>query len=70
MTLRWRGRDLTPKDQVANAKDSFVDLTPVSEAPAEAVAAAWAPLLSGQEVPLIGEDDGYGIDEEERREYY
>ena len=70
MTLRWRGRDLTPKDQVANAKDSFVDLTPVSDAPAEAVEAAWAPLLSGQEVPLIGEDDGYGIDEEERREYY
>lgn len=70
MTLRWRGRDLTPKDQVANAHDDFVDLTPVSEAPAEAVEAAWAPLLSGQAIPLIGEDDGYGIDEEERREYY
>ena len=70
MTLRWRGRDLTPKDQVANALDSFVDLSPASEAPAEAVKAAWAPLLSGQEVPLIGEDAGYGIDEEERREYY
>lgn len=69
MTLRWRGRDLTPKDQVANALDSFVDLTPASEAPAEAVKAAWAPLLSGQEIPLIGEVR-YGDDtEEERREY-
>lgn len=44
-----------PPDQVANAPDAFVDLTPVSDAPAEAVEAAWAPLLSGQEVPLIWE---------------
>lgn len=65
MTLRWRGRDLTPKEQVANAKDSFVDLTPVSEAPAAAVKTAWAALLSGQEIPLIGERDGYPADEEE-----
>jgi hypothetical protein len=68
--LRWRGRDLEPKDQVANALDSFVDLTPASEAPAAAVKAAWAPLLSGQEIPLIGElRDGY-ITEEERREFH
>jgi hypothetical protein len=53
--LRWRGKDLTCLDQVANALDSTVDLTPVSEAPAEAVYAAWAPLVSGQSVPLIWE---------------
>ena len=70
MWPRWRGRDLEPKDQVANALDSTVDLTPASEAPALAVKAAWAPLLSGQEIPLIGEShDGY-ITEEERRELY
>lgn len=67
---RWRGRDLEPKDQVANALDSFVDLTPVSEAPADAVKAAWAPLLPGQEIPLIGEDRYGDISEEERRELY
>jgi hypothetical protein len=65
MTLRWRGCDLTPKDQVANALDSMVDLTPASDAPAETVKTAWAPLLSGQRIPLIGEDYGYGIDEEQ-----
>lgn len=64
MTLRWRGRDLEPKEQVANAIDSTVDLTPVSDAPANAVKAAWAPLLSGQEIPLIGERYGYPADEE------
>lgn len=68
--LRWRGRDLEPKDQVANALDSTVDLTPASNAPADAVKAAWAPLLSGQTIPLIGEEtDGY-LTEEERRELY
>ena len=70
MTPRWRGRDLEPKDQVANALDSFVDLTPASEAPANAVKAAWAALLPGQTIPLIGEIR-YGDDtEEERREYH
>lgn len=64
MTLRWRGRDYSKKpDQVANACDDFVDLTPVSEAPANAVKDAWAPLLSGQAVPLIGERS-YGDEEE------
>jgi hypothetical protein len=55
VTFRWRGRDLEPKEQVANACDSFVDLSPVSEAPAAAVKAAWLPLQEGQAVPLIGE---------------
>ncbi len=56
MLPRWRGRDSTcPPDQVANAKDSMVDLSPVSEAPALAVKAAWGPLLSGQSVPLLWE---------------
>lgn len=60
MLPRWRGRDGRPKEQVANAWDSYVDLTPVSQAPAEAVKEAWAPLLSGQEIPLIGErSDGW-----------
>lgn len=44
-----------PPDQVANAPDSNVDLTPVSEAPADAVKAAWAALIPGQAVPMIGE---------------
>ena len=68
--LRWRGRDLEPKDQVANALDSFVDLTPVSEVPADEVKAAWAALLPGQEIPLIGEVRYGDITEEERRELY
>lgn len=52
----WRERDRScPLDQVANAKDSTVDLTPVSQAPADAVKAAWASLLPGQTVPMIGE---------------
>jgi len=55
MLKRWRGRDLTYKEQVANACDSFVDLTPVSEAPAAAVLADWLPLKQGQAIPLIWE---------------
>lgn len=55
MLPRWRGRDLECKEQVANATDSFVDLTPVSAAPAAAVKAAWLPLRAGQSVPLVGE---------------
>ena len=55
MTLRWRGRDLTYKEQVANACDDYVALAPVSEAPAEQVRNNWAALLAGQEMPLIGE---------------
>lgn len=70
MLPRWRGRDSTPKDQVANALDSTVDLSPASKAPAAAVKAAWAPLLSGQTIPLIGERTHDYPTEEERREYY
>lgn len=56
MLPRWRGRDLNcPPDQVANAKDSTVDLTPVSEAPAVQTRANWDALLPGKEVPLIWE---------------
>jgi hypothetical protein len=53
MILAWRG-PCWP-DQVANAKDSTVDLTPVSQAPALAVKAAWEATLLGQEIPMIGE---------------
>ena len=57
---RWRGRVLYPKpEQVANACDDFVDLTPASETPAEQVRTNWSALLTGQSVPLIGERDGY-----------
>ena len=54
---RWRGtRDgLCPPDQVGNGKDSLVDLTPVSETPAEVTRAGWAPWTPHQRVPLIWE---------------
>jgi hypothetical protein len=51
---RWR-REPWCVDQVANDPDSGLDLTPASDAPAEAVKAAWNVLLPGQAVPLIGE---------------
>lgn len=58
--LRWRGRDGRYHEQVANACDDFVDLTPVSEAPAEQVRENWSALIPGQAVPMIGERvDGY-----------
>lgn len=63
MTLRWRGRDYTKKEQVANACDDFVDLTPASEAPPTQTRTNWSALLSGQEIPLIGEHR-YGGEEE------
>lgn len=64
--LRWRGRVTYPKpEQVANACDDFVDLSPVSDAPADAVKAAWLPLQAGQTVPLIGERDGYIPEEDD-----
>lgn len=53
--LRWRGRDTAYKEQVANACDDYVDLTPASQAPAAEVQDAWSALLPGQEVPLIWE---------------
>ncbi len=53
--IRWRGRGLNREEQVVNARDSFVNLTPVSEAPAAAVRSAWSATLPGQPVPLIWE---------------
>lgn len=47
-------------EQVFNAPDSFVDLTPVSEAPAEQTRANWSAFLPDQDVPLIWEDSRYG----------
>lgn len=45
-----------------NADDTWASpfLQPVSNAPADAVRAAWAPVLSGQAIPMIGEEVGYG----------
>jgi hypothetical protein len=51
---RWR-REPWCVDQVANGPDSGLDLTPASDAPAEAVKASWAVVMPGQSVPLIGE---------------
>lgn len=44
-------------DQVANAPDATatVNLTPVSEARADATRAGWEPLLYGQAIPRVGE---------------
>ena len=53
--MHWRGRRETFDEQVANALDSTVDLTPASAAPADAVKAHWSALLPGQTIPLIGE---------------
>ncbi len=52
MARRYRD---CPVEQVANARNPTVNLTPVSQVPAETVRAAWAPLLSNQSVPLIWE---------------
>lgn len=53
----WRGRDwsATPCEQVANAPDTSLNLTPVSQARADATRAGWAPLQYGQTVPRLGE---------------
>ena len=62
--IHWRGRG-DRQEQVANACDSFVDLTPVSEAPAEQTRTNWSALLPGQTVPLIWEDSRHGYQERE-----
>jgi hypothetical protein len=62
--MRWRGRSSRREEQVANARDSFVDLTPVSEAPAVVVRSAWSAILPGQDVPLTWERT-YGGEEED-----
>jgi hypothetical protein len=64
--IRWRGRG-EPQEQVANACDSFVNLTPASEAPATQTHSNWSALLPGQAVPLIWEDSRYGYREEDDR---
>ncbi len=61
--IRWRGRQVTRELQVANACDWFVNLTPVSEAPAVQTRSNWSALLPGQTIPLIWERT-YGDDEE------
>ncbi len=63
--IRWRGRVPTREQQVANACDDFVNLTPASEIPAEITRNNWAAWLPGQEVPLIGVDHWYGYREED-----
>jgi len=57
---RLPGRRFTgfPLDQVGNAKDSMVNLTPVSQARAETTRAGWAALLHRQAVPRVGERVG------------
>lgn len=64
MTVRWRGRG-EPQEQVANACDSFVDLTPASEAPAETTRSNWSAVQPGQAIPLIWEDGRHGYREED-----
>lgn len=57
--IRWRGRG-EPQEQIANARDDFADLTPVSEAPAEQTRANWSAVLPNQDVPLIWEGSRRG----------
>jgi hypothetical protein len=59
--MRWRGRDLAYKEQVANACDDFVDLTPATQEPAIETRENWSALIPGQAVPMIGEQV-YGYD--------
>lgn len=61
--IRWRGRPLEPREQVANARDSFVDLTPASTVPSDTTKTGWAALLPGQDIPLIWERR-YGDEED------
>jgi hypothetical protein len=68
--LRWRGRDSRPREQVANAWDSAVDLTPASEAAAAAAKSAWAALLPGQTIPLIGEDSYDEVNKDDPDEFW
>lgn len=48
MYLRRWVRPYDCVEQVANADDTFVDLTPASQAPADAVKAAWAPIIDAR----------------------
>jgi len=65
--IRWRGRGCD-QPQIANARQGFLDLAPVSEAPATQTRTNWAALLpDSDDVPLIWEDIRYG-DREGREE--
>ena len=64
--LLRRDRDPRPPLQVANGTraDTMPGPQVASDAPAEAVKAAWLPLMTGQPVPMLGEavpdvDPGY-----------
>lgn len=48
--MRWQDDE---PEQVFNADHPTVDLTPTGDA--DAIRAAWEPLLPDQDVPLIGE---------------
>lgn len=61
--IRWRGREERRGEQVANARDSFIDLTPASEAAATATRDNWSALLPGQPIPLIWEETRRGRQE-------
>ena len=50
----WRERDPSVP-VVVNANRPTVNLAPASDAPVNAVRAGWAPLLTGQLVPRVGE---------------
>ena len=53
---RWSGPQSSGDcEQVANANDSFMDLTPASGAPAEQTRSNWSALLPDQDIPLIWE---------------
>lgn len=52
----WRRRDpLAPLELVGNAEHPTVDMKPGPNAAAEAIRAAWAPLVPGQAIPMLGE---------------
>lgn len=59
--LRRKRDRFCPADQSINAPDAWAKpfLQPVSEVPADAVKAAWAPVRLGQSVPMISEEVGY-----------
>jgi hypothetical protein len=62
---RWSGPQPTRgEERVANANPGFIDLAPVSEAPATQTRSNWSALLPDQTVPLIWEDRRYGRQEE------
>lgn len=62
--FRWRGPQPSGDGElVANARDSFPNLTPVSEVPAITTRNNWAATLPST-VPFIWERDRYGGDEE------